>query len=202
MIASVVLKQKMILDHNSFEMLNKIDEFWVLNFYKFSSIEDESYSGKKAKIVLSTFGIISLFAAYKVTEKCFVFLKFCLYRYQVVLLDWLNWLCIWINGYNKAWENFVQKQVTQIRNNLPDIKWLHCPGTGNPADIPSGGLSLNRKNIFNLWINGPRFLYYSESEWGKFISYNNTSVKSLLIYEPTKMMHLVLKMCMWNQFAI
>ena len=25
-----------------------------------------------------------------------------------------------------------------------------------------------------MWINGPQFLYYSESKLGKFISYNNT----------------------------
>ena len=28
-----------------------------------------------------------------------------------------------------------------------------------------------------MWINGPRFLHYIESEWGKFISSNNTSEK-------------------------
>ena len=38
-------------------------------------------------------------------------------------------------------------------------------------------VSLNWKNIVNLWINGPQFLYYSESEWEKFISYNNTHEK-------------------------
>ena len=42
---------------------------------------------KKAKIIRSTLGIISLFAAYEVIEKYFVFVKFSLFRYQVVLLD-------------------------------------------------------------------------------------------------------------------
>ena len=28
-----------------------------------------------------------------------------------------------------------------------------------------------------MWINGLQFLYYSESEWGKFISFNNTREK-------------------------
>ena len=108
---------------------------WI-NFYKSSFIEDDSYSDKKPKIVRSTLAIFSLFAAYKVIEKCFVFVKFSLFRYQVVLLDWL-WL--WINSYNKVWENFVQKQVTQVRSNLPDTKWLYCPRTANLADIPSRG---------------------------------------------------------------
>ena len=61
-----------------------------INFYKFSFIEDESYSDKKVKIIIFTLGIISLFAAYRVIEKCFVFVKFWLFRYLVILLDWLN----------------------------------------------------------------------------------------------------------------
>ena len=85
----------------------------------------------------------------------------------------------WINSYHKVWKNFVQKQVTQIRSNLPDTKWLHCAGTANPADIPSRGLSLNRKNLFNIWINGPQFPYYDEPEWGKFISCSNTREKPI-----------------------
>ena len=83
----------------------------------------------------------------------------------------------WINSYNEVRENFVQKQVMQIRSNLPNTKWLHCPGTANPADIPSSELSLNWKSIFNMWINGSQFLYYSDSEWRKLTSYNNTREK-------------------------
>ena len=74
--------------------------------------------------------------------------------------------CVYcINGYHKVWENFVEKQVTQTRRKLPDTKWLHCPATTNLADIPSRGLSLNRKYLFNIWIKGSPFLYNSESEW-------------------------------------
>ena len=48
--------------------------------------------------------------------------------------------CIyWINNNLKILKQFIQNRVIKIRDNLPGIKWLHCPGSLNPADIPSRG---------------------------------------------------------------
>ena len=63
MIASVVLKQKMILDHNSFEMLNKIDEYESKYF-------GESPSEKKEFIkFLEFYGKLILINSYLISKK-------------------------------------------------------------------------------------------------------------------------------------
>lgn len=50
-------------------------------------------------------------------------------------------LC-WIKGRDKTWKTFVQNRVAEIRKLVPPDCWRHCPGTENPADIPSRGTTL------------------------------------------------------------
>ena len=45
----------------------------------------------------------------------------------------------WIIGTSKEWKTFVENRVKEIRSCVPPSSWNHCPGTGNPADIPSRG---------------------------------------------------------------
>ena len=74
--------------------------------------------------------------------------------------------CIfWINNTSKTWKQFIQNRVTKIRDNLPGIKWMHCPGSLNPADIPSRGLDITKNNLLKVWLNGPDFLNHSKSSW-------------------------------------
>ena len=71
----------------------------------------------------------------------------------------------WINHKNKVWDRFVQNRVIEIRGNLSDIKWQHCPGELNPADLPSRGLDLNKSDNLSKWLNGPEFLCLDENRW-------------------------------------
>ena len=48
----------------------------------------------------------------------------------------------WIRGLDKGWRPFVQNRVNEIQKLVPSINWRHCPGSENPADVPSRGLSL------------------------------------------------------------
>ena len=67
----------------------------------------------------------------------------------------------WINNTSKIWKQSIQSiqsRVQKIRDNLPNIKWLHCPGKINPADIPSRSLSLGNDSTVKVWLNGPQFL--------------------------------------------
>ena len=69
--------------------------------------------------------------------------------------------CIyWINNNLKIWKEFLQSQVIKIHDNLPGIKWLHCPGSLNPADIPSRGIDICKDNFLQLRLNGSEFLSY------------------------------------------
>ena len=47
----------------------------------------------------------------------------------------------WITSSTKEWRQFIQNRVNQIRSLLPVEVWKHCHGAGNPADIPSIGVS-------------------------------------------------------------
>lgn len=48
----------------------------------------------------------------------------------------------WITGTDKEWKMFMENRVRvqEIRALVPPGSWFHCPGTENPADIPSRGM--------------------------------------------------------------
>ena len=52
-----------------------------------------------------------------------------------------------------------------IRKLTSKETWRHCPGSLNPADLPSRGLSAKELSTNKIWCNGPEFLYKPESEW-------------------------------------
>ena len=60
---------------------------------------------------------------------------------------------------------FVQSRVEKIRNN--SVKWRHCPGKANPADIPSRGLEISKPETKKKWLFGAEFLSQDETFWPK-----------------------------------
>ena len=63
----------------------------------------------------------------------------------------------WINATDKIWGRFIQNRVQEIRCNIPEIPWRHCPGEENPADIPSRGLTLVQPERRQKWLHRPNF---------------------------------------------
>lgn len=64
-------------------------------------------------------------------------------------------LC-WITGLDREWKQFVMNRVIEIRSLVPPSSWKHCPGTQNPADIPSRGVSSRElEEKMTLWLHGP-----------------------------------------------
>ena len=61
----------------------------------------------------------------------------------------------WIRGKNKEWRPFVQNRVKEIRRKVHPDLWYHCPGTTNPADLPSRVMKLS---VSQLWRIGPQWL--------------------------------------------
>ena len=58
----------------------------------------------------------------------------------------------------QEWKQFVQNRVTEIRNKVHPNYWYHCPGTTNPADLPSRGVPLIKLSVSHLWRSGPEWL--------------------------------------------
>ena len=71
----------------------------------------------------------------------------------------------WIIGTNKGWKTFVENRVKEIRSCVPLSSWNHCPGTENPADIPSRGTHASKLNESPVWFRGPEWLQTSEDMW-------------------------------------
>ena len=49
----------------------------------------------------------------------------------------------------------MQNRVNEIRQRVPVSSWSHCPGTLNPADLPSRGLTAEELSKSTLWSDGP-----------------------------------------------
>ena len=54
--------------------------------------------------------------------------------------DWQVSL-FWIKGTGKDWRPFVQNRVNEVGRLVPAEHWSHCPDNGNPADLPSRGMT-------------------------------------------------------------
>ena len=72
----------------------------------------------------------------------------------------------WIKGDKKKWPLFIENRVNAIRRVVPPLYWRHCPGTLNPADLPSRGINKVEINpeVINSWLNAPSFVY-NENDW-------------------------------------
>ena len=64
----------------------------------------------------------------------------------------------WIRGTHKEWRPFVNNRVLEIRRRVHPDCWSHCPGSSNPADLPSRGLTSLELCVSQLWRRGPEWL--------------------------------------------
>jgi hypothetical protein len=71
-------------------------------------------------------------------------------------------LC-WIRN-ERLWKQYIQNRETEIRKIIPEM-WHFCPGTLNPADLPSPGISAKALCQERLWLKGPDILFQSEDQW-------------------------------------
>lgn len=64
----------------------------------------------------------------------------------------------WIKGDPKRWKPFVSNRILEIQSLTSPAHWYHCPGTQNPADIISRGMSAGQLVESSLWLHGPEYL--------------------------------------------
>ena len=70
----------------------------------------------------------------------------------------------WIRN-NKPWRQYVEHRVQEIRQLSNKDQWRFCPGSQNPADLPSRGTSGKELAESKVWCNGPEFLTQTEEDW-------------------------------------
>ena len=70
----------------------------------------------------------------------------------------------WMNN-NKEWKQFVQHRVNEVLTLSNKAEWRHCPGTDNPADIGSRGITADVLKNSKLWWHGPHWLIKDKLLW-------------------------------------
>ena len=71
----------------------------------------------------------------------------------------------WIKGINKHFKQFVENRTSEIRKHTEIQLWRHCPGTLNPADVPTRGMSATEFANSDLWFKGPDFIRKPKESW-------------------------------------
>lgn len=69
----------------------------------------------------------------------------------------------WIKSHASRWKDFVRNRVTQIQELTPGAHWRYIPGTSNPADCASRGISTAQLQTHSLWWTGPPWLLNVDS---------------------------------------
>ena len=70
----------------------------------------------------------------------------------------------WIKN-ERAWKQYVNHRVSEIRQLTSKTDWRFCPGHENPADLATQGLSAEEFLNNSLWWEGPGFLARPKEEW-------------------------------------
>ncbi|XP_024868045.1 uncharacterized protein LOC112452177 [Temnothorax curvispinosus] len=71
----------------------------------------------------------------------------------------------WIRGHSSRWKTYVANRVSHIQRRLPEARWHHVPGSENPADCASRGISPRKLLDHPLWWSGPGWLKLPKSSW-------------------------------------
>lgn len=73
----------------------------------------------------------------------------------------------WIRGSSRQYKTYVSNKVEQIHEMTDPADWRWCPGTTNPADMPSRGVSMKELIKNEMWWKGPSWLSESAESYPK-----------------------------------
>lgn len=71
----------------------------------------------------------------------------------------------WVRNQSREFKPFVVNRICEIQRTSSPEQWRHVPGTVNPADLPTRGLSAMALAESEVWMEGPAFLKDDESTW-------------------------------------
>ena len=64
----------------------------------------------------------------------------------------------WIRASPSKWKQFVANRVGEIQGLTCPADWGHCPGSENPADLTTRGVSAETLVESDVWLSGPKWL--------------------------------------------
>ena len=73
------------------------------------------------------------------------------------------WYCV--RNQSREFKPFVANRIGEIQRTSSPEQWRHVPGTVNPTDLPTRGLSAMTLAESDVWMEGPVFLKDDESTW-------------------------------------
>ncbi|XP_017891420.1 uncharacterized protein LOC108631770 [Ceratina calcarata] len=71
----------------------------------------------------------------------------------------------WIKSHPSRWKDYVRNRVTIIQELTAGAHWRYVPGTSNPADCASRGLTTHQLGHHDLWWTGPPWLTEPSDSW-------------------------------------
>ena len=92
----------------------------------------------------------------------------------------------WIKGSGE-YKQFVANRVHQILKLTSPNSWRFCPGSLNPADLGTRGVSPTELRDNALWWNGPPFLQKNPDQWPEDITDiepNEENIKEMKHSDP------------------
>lgn len=113
--------------------------------------------------------------------------------------DSLTVLC-WIKNHHQ-WKQYVQIRVEEICKWVDRDNWRFCPGTENPADIPSRSCTSHELKSSELWWNGPGFLKDTCDRWPDMPTCHESETAKLeLVKKPQEIVHSLVSVTNNDQF--
>ena len=79
-------------------------------------------------------------------------------------VDSMTVLC-WVTN-SKPWVQYVRNRISEILSKSERHQWFYCPGSQNPADLPSRG-KCSKLLANGLRWEGPEFLRQDSSSWSR-----------------------------------
>lgn len=73
----------------------------------------------------------------------------------------------WIKGSSRQYKTYIANRIEQIHELSDPSDWRWCPGSSNPADLPSRGVTLKDLVNNDQWWKGPKWLNASPESYPK-----------------------------------
>ncbi|XP_055590334.1 uncharacterized protein LOC129742461 [Uranotaenia lowii] len=74
----------------------------------------------------------------------------------------------WLKAPPHNWKTYVANRVAEVHHHTQGSQWRHVPGTDNPADFVSRGMTVDELLRSECWNNGPNWLALPPSNWPVF----------------------------------